>query len=42
MRLFADDHTLPGNSRKRKRGGHGLFFDDDDNSSGKILDKQKL
>ncbi|XP_065892542.1 protein strawberry notch homolog 1-like isoform X2 [Dysidea avara] len=33
MRLFADDPTLPGNSRKRKRGAHGLFFDDDDDSS---------
>lgn len=35
MRLFADDPTLPGNSRKRKRGGRGLFFDDDDDSNGK-------
>jgi len=39
MRLFANDHTLPGNSRKRKREAHGLFCDDDDDSSGKILDK---
>ena len=42
MRLFVDDHTLPGNSRKRKRGAHGLFCDDDDDSSGMILDKYKL
>jgi len=40
MRLFVDDHTFPGNSRKRKRGAHGLFCDDDDNSSGKILTQE--
>ena len=35
MTLFADDPTLPGNRRKRKRGSRGLFFDDDNDSSGK-------
>ena len=35
MSLFADDRTLPGNSRKRKRG-RGLFFDDVNDSSGNI------
>lgn len=34
MTLFVDDPTLPGNSRKRKRG-RALFLVDDNDSSGK-------
>ena len=40
MTLFADDPTLPGNRRKRKRG-RGLrgvlFLHDDNDSSGKLM-----